>query len=148
MPLFKAWRSAWSVYRLNDDVEVRSGTPLRDWSRHSVWRGGPRRCCGAASRTSAATFWRALLNVCTRRSRPLQQHGLCRQAKGHRNASQVVRTQMAAEMLCGCRQPGGSRRVVYLRPVGLQLWRTGLDVTCSWIGLQARSIFLNEKAAA
>ena len=52
-------------------------------------------------------------------------------AEGDRGASQVVHPQMAAEMSCGRRQPGGSRRpAVHLHPIARQPVAIGAHHQC------------------
>ena len=107
------------------------------------------RCCSAAPCTSAATFWHAperLYEQISADYNDVVYAGRTKDIDAHRK-SFIRKWPLECRAIASSLEEAGGRWFTF-NSVTRQPWRTGLEITCSWIESQVRGNFQNEKAAA
>jgi hypothetical protein len=107
------------------------------------------RCCNAAQCTSAATFWHTPERLYEEISADYSDMVYAGRTKDieARRKSFIRKWPLKCRAIADSLEEAGDRWFTF-HSVARQPWRTGLEMTCSWIGSQVRRNFQNEKAAA
>jgi hypothetical protein len=107
------------------------------------------RCCNAASCTRAATFWHPperLYEEISADHNDMVYAGRTKNFEARRK-SFIRKWPLKCRAIADSLEEAGDRWFTF-HSATKQPWRTGSEMTCSWIESQVRRNFQNERAAA